>query len=64
MPGPRWILPMSFAPVNPQHRHGLLYSDAIRRFRRSLTTCIDIKPLVAKPLILSNTGRNSSGRDG
>jgi hypothetical protein len=64
VPDPRWILPMSFGPVNQQHRHGLLYSSAIRCFRRSQTTCIDVRPLVAKPLILFNTGRNSSERDG
>jgi hypothetical protein len=63
VPGPRWILLMSFGPVNQQHRHGLLCSDAIRHFRRSLTTCIDVRPPVAKPLILSNTGRNSGERD-
>jgi hypothetical protein len=63
MPGPCWILLMSFGPVNQQHKRGLLCSSAIRRFRRSPTTCIDVKPPVAKPLILSNTGRNSSERD-
>jgi hypothetical protein len=26
--------------------------------------CIDVMPPVAKPLILSNTGRNSGARDG
>jgi hypothetical protein len=55
---------MSFGPVNQQHRRGLLCSGMIRRFRRSLTTCIDVGPPVAKTLILSNTGRNSSERDG
>jgi hypothetical protein len=64
VPGPRWILPMSFGSVNQQHRRGLLYSGAIRRFRRSPTTCIDVRPPVAKPLILSNTGRNSGEMDG
>jgi hypothetical protein len=63
VPGPRWILPMSFEPVNQQHRRGLLYSGTIRRFRRSPITCIDVKPPVAKPLILSNTDRNSGERD-
>jgi hypothetical protein len=29
VPGPRWILLMSFGPVNQQHRRGLLYSGAI-----------------------------------
>jgi hypothetical protein len=55
---------MSFAPVNQQHRRDLLCSGVIRRFRRSPTTCIDVRPPVAKPLILSNTGRNSGARDG
>jgi hypothetical protein len=64
VPGPRWILPMSLAPVNQQHRRALLYSGMIRRFRKSPTTCIDVRPPVAKPLILSNTGRNSGARDG
>jgi hypothetical protein len=64
VPSPRWILPMSFGPVNQQHRRGLLCSGAIRRFRRSPTTCIDVRPPVAKPLILSNMGRNSGERDG
>jgi hypothetical protein len=62
--GPRWILPMSFRSVNQQDRRDLLCSGTIRRFRRSPTTCIDVRPPVAKTLILSNTGRNSSERDG
>jgi hypothetical protein len=64
VPGPCWILPMSFGLVHQQHRRGLLYSDMIRRFRRSPTTCIEVRPPVAKTLILSNTGRNSGDRDG
>jgi hypothetical protein len=64
VPSPHWILSKSFGPVNQQDRRGLLCSDAIRRFRRSPTTCIDVRPLVAKTLILSNTGRNSGERDG
>jgi hypothetical protein len=64
VPSPRWILPMSFGPMNQQHRRGLLCSGAIRRFRRSPTTCIDVRPPIAKPLILSNTGRNSGKRNG
>jgi hypothetical protein len=55
---------MSFGPVNQQHRPGLLCSGMIRRFRRSPTTCIDIRPFVAKALILSNMGRSSGDRDG
>jgi hypothetical protein len=64
VPDPRWILPMLFESVNQQDRHGLLCSGAIRRFRRSPTTCIDVRPPIAKTLILSNTGRNSGERDG
>jgi hypothetical protein len=64
VPGPRWILPMSFAPVNQQHRRALLCIGAIRCFRKSPTTCIDVRPPVAKPLILSSTGRNFGARDG
>ena len=64
MPGSRWILPMLFGPVNQQHRHGLLCSGAIRCFRRSPTTCIGVRLPIAKPLILSNMGRNSGERDG
>jgi hypothetical protein len=55
---------MSFGLVNQQDRRGLLCSGAIRRFKRSPTRCIDVKPPVAKILILSNTGRNSGERDG
>jgi hypothetical protein len=64
VPGPRWTLQMSFGPVNQQHKRGLLCSDAIRCFRRSPTTCIDVRPPLAKTLILSNTSRNSGDRDG
>jgi hypothetical protein len=60
----RWIQPMSFEPVNQQHRRTLLCSGAIQRFRKSLTTCIDVRPPVAKVLILSSTGRNSGASDG
>ena len=55
---------MSFGPVNQQDRRGLFCSGTIRRFWRSPTTCIDVRPPMAKTLILSNTGRNSSERDG
>jgi hypothetical protein len=64
VPGPRWIRPMSFGPVNQQHKRALLYNDAIQRFRKSPTTCIDVRPPVAKVLILSSTSRNSGARDG
>jgi hypothetical protein len=64
VPGPCWILLMSFGPVNQQDRHDLLCSGAIQRFKRSPTTCIDVKPPVARTLILSNTGRSYGERDG
>jgi hypothetical protein len=55
---------MSVEPVNQQHRHALLYSGAIRHFRKSSTTCMEVRPQVAKVLILSSTGRNSGANDG
>jgi hypothetical protein len=55
---------MSFGPVNQQHRSALLYSGLIRRFRKSPTMCIDVRPPIAKVLILSSTGRNSGAGDG
>jgi hypothetical protein len=64
VPDPRCIRPMSFEPVNQQHKRSLLCSGVIRRFKKSSTTCIDVRPLVAKVLILSNTGRNSGANDG
>jgi hypothetical protein len=54
---------MSFEPVNQQHRRALLYSGAIRRFRKSPTTCMEVRPPGAKVLILSSTGRNSGAND-
>jgi hypothetical protein len=48
VPGPRCTRPMSFEPVNQQHRRALCYSGAIRCFRKSPTTCIDIRPPTAK----------------
>jgi hypothetical protein len=55
---------MLFGPVNQQDRCALLYSGVIRLFRKSPTTCIDVRPPVAKVLILSSMGRNSGSRDG
>jgi hypothetical protein len=60
---PGWIRPMSFEPANQQHRRTLLCSGAIRRFRKSPTTCMEIRPPVAKVLILSSTGRSSGNND-
>jgi hypothetical protein len=55
---------MSFGPVNQQHRRALCCSDAIRRFRKSPTTCIDVRLPTARLLILSSTSWNSDARDG
>jgi hypothetical protein len=44
VPGPRWILSMSLGPENQQHRRGLPYNGMTRRFRKSLTTCIEVRP--------------------
>jgi hypothetical protein len=55
---------MSFEPVNQQDRHTLYCSGAIRCFRKSPTTCSDVRPPAAKLLILSGTGSNSGVSDG
>jgi hypothetical protein len=64
VPGPRWILPMSLGPVNQQHKHGLPYSGATQRFKKSPTTCIEVRPPTASSLIMSSTGSNSGARHG
>jgi hypothetical protein len=63
VPGPRWIRPMSFEPVNQKHRRSLYCSDAIRCFRKSPTTCINVRPPAAKLLILSRTSWSSRARE-
>jgi hypothetical protein len=55
---------MSFETVNQQHRRTLLYSGVIRCFRKSPTTCMEVRPPVAEVLVLSSMGRNSGARDG
>jgi hypothetical protein len=55
---------MSFEPVNQQHRRALYCSSAMRRFKKSPTTCIDVRPPAAKLLILSSTSWNSGTKDG
>jgi hypothetical protein len=55
---------MSFEPVNQQHRHTLCCSGAIRRFRKSPTTCIDVRRPAVKLLILSRTNWNFGARVG
>jgi hypothetical protein len=64
VPGPRWILPMSLGPVNQQHRRDLPYSGMTRCFRKSPSTCIEVRPPTASSLILSSTGPNSGTRHG
>jgi hypothetical protein len=46
-------------PVNQQLRRALACSGTIRRCRKSPTTCIDVRPPVARDSILPNTGSNS-----
>jgi hypothetical protein len=58
VPGPHWILPMSLGPVNQQHRRDLPCSGLTRRFRKSQSTCIEVRPPTASSLILSRTGSN------
>jgi hypothetical protein len=55
---------MSFEPVNQQHTRTLFCSGTTRRFTKSLTTCIDVRPPVARLLILSSTSSNSGASDG
>jgi hypothetical protein len=64
VPGPRWTRPRSFEPVNQQLRHALACNDAIQRCKKSPTTCIDVRPPVARDSILPNTGSNSSANSG
>jgi cell shape-determining protein MreC len=64
VPGLRWTRPRSFGLVNKQLRRALACSDAIRRFKKLPTTCIDVRPPVARDLILPNTGSNSGVNDG
>jgi hypothetical protein len=46
----------------PAHRRGLPYSGMTRRFRKSPSTCIEVRPPTANSLILSRTGSNSGTR--
>jgi hypothetical protein len=64
IPSPRWILPMSLGPVNQQHRRGLPCRGMTQRFRKSPSTCIEVRPPTASSLILSRTGPNSGTRHG
>jgi hypothetical protein len=64
VPGSRWIQPMSFEPVNQQQRRALYCNSVIRCFRKSPTTCIDVRLPATKLLILSSMNWNSGARDG
>jgi cell shape-determining protein MreC len=64
VPGPRWTRLRSLEPVNQQLRRALAYSGAIWRFKKSPTTCIDVRPPVARDSILPNTGSNSGVNGG
>jgi hypothetical protein len=64
VPGPRWILQISFGSVNQQLRRGLSCSGVTHRFRKSPTTCIEVRTPVAKVSILSSTSRSSGDSDG
>jgi hypothetical protein len=55
---------MSLGPVNQQLRRGLPYSGMTRRFKKSTSMCIEVKPPAASSLILSKMGPNSSTRHG
>jgi hypothetical protein len=64
MPGPRWTRPRSFELVNQHLRRALACSDTIRRCKKSPTTCIDVRPPVARDSILPNMGSNSDANNG
>jgi hypothetical protein len=55
---------MSLGSVNQQLRRGLRCSGMTRRFRKSPSTCIEVKPPNASFLILSKMGSNSGTRHG
>ena len=63
VPGPRWTRLGSFVLENQQLKRALACSGAIRRCKKSPTTCIDVRPPVAKDSILPNTGSNSGAND-
>jgi hypothetical protein len=50
--------------VNQQLRRALACSGAIRCFKKSPTTCIDVRPSVVRDSILPNTGSNSGVNGG
>jgi hypothetical protein len=64
VPDPCWTRSRSFEPENQQLKRVLTCSDAIRRCKKSPTTCIDVRPPDARDSILPNTGSNSGINDG
>ena len=61
---PRWVLLQSLRPVKLQAGRGRCFRGAIRRFRKSPSTCSEVRPLSASDLILPSTESKSGGRDG
>ena len=61
---PRWVLLQSWGPVKLQAGRGCCFRGAIRRFRKSPSTCSEVRPPSASALILLSTESNSDGRDG
>ena len=59
---PRWVLLQSWGPVKLQAGRGRCFRGAIRRFRKSPSTCSKVRPFSASTLILLSKGSN--GRDG
>src|SRR6185436_1708545 len=64
LPSPRWVLLQSLRPVKLQAGRGRCFRGAIRRFRKSPSTCHEVRPLSASDLILPSTESNSGCRDG
>jgi hypothetical protein len=64
MPQLRWTRLGSFVPENQQLKRALTCSGAIRRCKKSPTTCIDVRPPDARDSILPNTGSNSDANGG
>ena len=58
--GPAAVLGPGEAPA----RRVRCFRGAIRHFRKSPSTCSEVRPLSASVLILLSTGSNSDGKDG
>src|SRR6185312_11812145 len=63
LPSPRWVLLQSLGPVKLQVERGRCFRGAIQRFRKSPSTCSEVRPLSASTLILLSTESKSDGRD-